>query len=52
MSFEVDEISTPTAGTGWNVVLTGVAQEVTDLDRPALVRLAPDRVTGRRITRA
>jgi hypothetical protein len=40
VAFEVDDLDR--AGrTGWSVVLTGVAQEVTDLDRPDLVeRLA------------
>jgi nitroimidazol reductase NimA-like FMN-containing flavoprotein (pyridoxamine 5'-phosphate oxidase superfamily) len=71
VSFEVDDLHTDNR-TGWSVVLTGVAQEVTDLDRPdlverlgavplepwapgdrpALVRLAAETVTGRRITRA
>ena len=71
VSFEVDDLHTDSR-TGWSVVLTGVAQEVTDFDRPDLVerlravspepwapgdrptivRLAPDTVTGRRITRA
>lgn len=71
VSFEVDDLHTDSR-TGWSVVLTGVAQEVTDVDRPdlverlrvvspepwapgdrpTLVRLAPDSVTGRRITRA
>ena len=36
VSFEVDDLDRATR-TGWSVVLTGVAQEVTDLDRPDLV---------------
>lgn len=70
VSFEVDDLEHDRR-TGWSVVLTGVAQEVTDLDRPdlverlrdvalepwapgdrpALLRLAPETVTGRRIAR-
>lgn len=41
VSFEVDDLDRE-ARTGWSVVLTGVAQEVTDLDRPDLVERLRD----------
>ena len=68
VAFEVDMTHTPTTS-GWSVVVHGVAQEVTDVDRPDLrerlqalplgvwaggdrphlVRIAPDEITGRRV---
>lgn len=36
VAFEVDDLDRDRR-TGWNVLLTGVAQEVTDLDRPDLI---------------
>lgn len=70
VAFEVDEIDREQR-TGWSVLVTGLAAEITDLDRPDLVqrlrdttlepwpegekpnllRLPANEVSGRRITR-
>jgi hypothetical protein len=70
VAFEVDSLDMD-EHEGWSVVVRGIAQEITDFDRPDLVarvgalpldpwapgdkphlvRLASDTVTGRRLTR-